>query len=71
MLIFRSEAHVDRWCELHNMSRGGLLKPKVAWQLADEWFRNKAKPDWQRHTLEETEELFTRLGLTDAFWKLR
>jgi hypothetical protein len=71
MLIFRSEAHVDRWCTQHNMQRGALLKPETAWRLADEWFRNKAKPEWRRPTLEETEELFVRLGLTTPFWSLR
>lgn len=71
MLIFRSEEHVDRWCRQRDLARGALLDPLTAWQLAYEWFRNKVKPDWRRHTLEETEALFKRLGLTDAFWSLR
>ena len=71
MLIFRSEAHVDRWCTLHNMAKGALMTPEKTWQLADAWFRNKAKPNWRRPTLEQTEELFQGLGLTDPFWSLR
>jgi hypothetical protein len=71
MLIFRSEAHVDRWCQLHNMPRGGLMQPETLWQLADEWFRNKAQPHWRRYTPDQTEELFQRLGLTEPFWSLR
>jgi hypothetical protein len=71
MLIFRSEAHVDRWCALYHMPRGALIRPDTLWRLADEWFRNKAQPDWQRYTLEQTEGLFRRLGLIDPFWSLR
>jgi hypothetical protein len=71
MLIFRSEAHVDRWCTIHNVPRGALIQPETLWRLADEWFRNKAQPDWERYTLEQTEALFRRLGLTEPFWTLR
>jgi hypothetical protein len=29
------------------------------------------KPDWRRHTLEETEALLGSIDLTGAFWNLR
>lgn len=71
MLIFRSEEHVDQWCRQHDLPRGATLTPDTAWQLAREWYQNKVKPDWRRHTLEEAEALFARLGLTSDFWNLR
>jgi hypothetical protein len=71
MLIFRSEDHIDRWCALHDLQRGATLTPQQTWQLADNWFRDKLKPEWRRHTLEETEELLARIGLVDSFWNLR
>lgn len=40
-------------------------------QLAHGWYQDKVKPDWRRHTLEETEALLAEVGLTDAFWNLR
>lgn len=71
MLIFRSEDHVNRWCELHDLPPGQQLTVETAWRLAQAWYVNKAKPEWRRHTLEETEALFRQLGLTDSFWALR
>jgi hypothetical protein len=71
MLLFRDEEHVDRWCETRDLERGALITPEQTWQLAFGWYRNKVKPDWRRHTLEETEALLESIGLTDAFWNLR
>ena len=71
MLIFRSEEHVDRWCAQHDLGRGALMTPETCWQLARAWYENKLKADWRRHTVEGTERLLRRLGLTDAFWSLR
>lgn len=71
MLIFRSEDHIDRWCEARDLPRGATLTPELAWRLAREWYRDKVKPEWRRHTLEETEALFAGLGLRGSFWRLR
>lgn len=71
MLIFRSEEHIDRWTAARELSRGAVLSPEVAWQLAREWYCDKLHPQWRRHTLDETEALFARLALTDDFWALR
>jgi hypothetical protein len=71
MLLFRSEEHIDRWCRTRDMSRGGVLTPDQAWRLAQNWYKDKLKPDWRRHTLEEAEALLAEIGLTDPFWKLR
>lgn len=71
MLIFRSEEHVDRWCAARDLSRGALLSLEQAWALASDWYRDKVRPDWRRHTVDETEALLARLGLTGPFWRLR
>ena len=71
MLLFRSEEHLARWCEAHEIKRGVTVTPEQGWQLAQGWYRNKLKPDWRRHTLEEAEELLASVGLTGAFWNLR
>ena len=71
MLLFRDEAHVDRWCEARDLVRGAVITPDQTWRLAREWYKNKVKPDWRRHTLEETEALLVSIGLTGAFWNLR
>ena len=71
MLLFRDEAHVDRWCQALEMTRGALLTPEQAWQLAQGWYKDKLKPECRRHTLEEAEALLETIGLTGAFWSLR
>ena len=71
MLIFRSEEHVDRWCNARDLTRGALLSPQIVWELAREWYADRLHPEWRRHTLDEMEAVFRRLGLVDSFWSLR
>ena len=71
MLLFRSEEHVDRWCEQTGLPRGASFALAQCWQLARAWFADRLSPTWRRHTLDEAQALFTRLGLTGGFWRLR
>jgi hypothetical protein len=71
MLLFRSEDHIDRWSEAHEISRGATLTPDQCWRLARGWYKDKLAPSWRRHTLEETEALLSEVGLTGPFWNLR
>ena len=71
MLLFRDEEHVERWCRARELSRGAVFTPDQGWQLAYGWFKDKLKPDWRRHTIEETEALLASVGLQGPFWKLR
>jgi hypothetical protein len=70
MLLFRDEEHVDRWCEAHDTARGETISCEQAWRLAHGWYGNKLKPDWRRHTPEETKALLDSLGLTSQFWRV-
>ena len=71
MLLFRDEAHVNRWRHARDLPQGALLTPDQGWRLADGWYKDKAQPDWRRHTLEETEALLSSIDLTGPFWDLR
>jgi len=71
MLLFRDEEHVDRWCDARDLTRGAIITPEQGWRLAYGWYKDKAKADWRRHTLEETEVLLGSVGLTSPFWNLR
>ena len=71
MLLFRDEEHVDRWCETRELTRGALVSPDQAWRLAYGWYKDKLKPDWRRHTVDEAEGLLSSIGLTGSFWNLR
>jgi hypothetical protein len=70
MLLFRSEEHADKWCRATNRPRGALFTPQKMWIVAVEWFQRRLAPDWRRHTPGEAQALFTRAGLTGAFWDL-
>jgi hypothetical protein len=71
MLLFRAEEHVDRWCQTRGLERGATLAPRQGWQLAKGWYKDKLKPEWRRHTVEEAEALLADVGLRGAFWNLR
>jgi hypothetical protein len=71
MLAFRSEEHVERWCESEGLERGALLTPEQQWRLADAWYANRLAPDWQRRTPAEAEAVFAELGLVGDFWRLQ
>ena len=70
MLLFRSEQHVDRWCEQWKRPRGGTLSLDQGWQLALEWYGDRLSPKWRPKTAEEAQAAFTRIGLVGEFWKL-
>ncbi|MGQ0649078.1 MAG: hypothetical protein ACT4P7_16095 [Gemmatimonadaceae bacterium] len=71
MLLFRDEEHVDRWCRARDLPRGAIISPEQGWQLAHGWYKDKLRPDWRRHTVDETEALVAAVGLVDAFWNVR
>jgi hypothetical protein len=70
MLAFRSEAHVDTWCESRRIPRGASFTLEQAWQLGRAWYADKLSPDWQRATAEQAERTFAEVGLTGEFWEL-
>ena len=71
MLLFRDEEHIGVWCKQWNQPRGATLTIDQAWRLAGAWYLNKMEPDWRRATVDETEALLAKLGLTGPFWSLR
>ena len=71
MLAFRSEAHVDRWCQVRRIPRGAVFSLHQAWQLGRAWYADRLSPDWRRATTEEAEAVFSDIGLTGEFWRLR
>ena len=70
MLAFRSEAHVERWCEQRRIAKGAVFGLEQAWRLAEAWYADKLSPDWRRATPEEAQDVFTEIGLTGEFWRL-
>jgi hypothetical protein len=68
MLVFRSEAHVDRW--LAGRPRGAMIPISKLAELAIAWWGDRLAPDWQPHNREQNQAILERLGLTGPFWRL-
>jgi hypothetical protein len=68
MLVFRSEAHVDRW--LAGRPRGAVIPISKLAELAVAWWGDRLAPDWQPHTREQNQAILERHGLTGEFWRL-
>jgi hypothetical protein len=71
MLLFRSEEHVDRWCQTRGLARGAIFQPEQGWELAKAWYADRLAPEFRRKTVDEAEQVFARLGLVGSFWRLR
>ena len=71
MLAFRSEEHVDRWCEQRRVPKGAVFAPEQMWRVARAWYGDRLAPDWERKTPEEAQAIFEETGLTGPFWRLR
>jgi hypothetical protein len=71
MLLFRSEEHVERWCQIHNLRRRPLVSLDQLWQLAVAWYANRLTEESRRPGPDEIEKIFARLGLRDSFWQVR
>ncbi len=70
MLLFRSEQHVDRWCEQWKRPRGGVLSLAQGWKLAQLWYGDRLDPQWHAKSALEAEAVFREVGLVGEFWKL-
>jgi hypothetical protein len=71
MLLFRSEEHIEAWYRGRGMPPGGTISLAQQWELARVWYADRLSPDWRRRRPEEAEAVFSSIGLTGAFWRLR
>jgi hypothetical protein len=67
MRLFRSAEHARNWSQSRDFD---ILTLAQAAGLARAWYAKKLTPDWRRHTPEEAEAVFKKLGLDLRFWKL-
>lgn len=68
MLGFRSEAHVDAWCEKRNLPRRPIIGLEQQWQLAVTWYGNRLTVESRRPKPDEMVEIFVSIGLEGPFW---
>ena len=70
MLLFRSEQHIERWCQQWNRAAGGVLTLAQGWKLAQLWYHDRLTPEWRPKSAAEAESVFREVGLMGEFWKL-
>ena len=68
MLFFRSEEHVQRWCEAHNLPKRPLISLAQLWHLAVTWYENRLTVESRRPAPDEMVEIFAAIGLAGPFW---
>ncbi len=68
MLLFRSEAHIDRW--LDGRTAGATVPISQLADLAAAWWADRLAPDWRPHTIEQNQAILDAVGLTGPFWRL-
>lgn len=68
MLLFRSEANVERWCEARQITKKPLMNLRQLWFLALQWYENRLTVDSRRPAADEMVSIFSSVGLTGPFW---
>ena len=68
MLVFRSEAEVDRWCERRAITRGAVMNLELIWSLAQPWYGGRADAGWRGRPVEQAQAVVDSIGLAGNFW---
>ncbi|KAK5993818.1 hypothetical protein PT974_07255 [Cladobotryum mycophilum] len=67
--LFQSESEVAQWRDTHGFPKGAIINFDQLWRLAKAWYEDKADRNYDRKSPQEVDDLYTRLGMTDPFWK--
>ena len=70
MLLFDSEAEVDRWCRRHRIAKGDVQPIERVWELSKVWYGDHLNPEWKKWTTAQAKEIFRRFGLVHPVWRL-
>ncbi|MBV9613413.1 MAG: hypothetical protein JO091_13145 [Acidobacteriaceae bacterium] len=70
VLPFRSRQDIENWCHRYNVAIGEALPLRTVSALARAWYGSHASPRWKKWTVQQSQEIFTRVGLTSEFWQL-
>ena len=68
MLFFRSEEHVNRWCQSQGLPRRPIIDLDQLWQLSTTWYGNRLTVDSRRPGPDEMVSIFAIIGLEGPFW---
>jgi hypothetical protein len=68
MLLFQSEAWIDKWCKRNKLVRGEVLTLDQVWELSKLWYGNRMSIDYHGRSMEQVAEIFRQAGLRSSFW---
>ena len=68
MLFFRSEEHVQRWCQTRDLPVRPILSLEQLWHLAMTWYGNRLTVESRRPGPDEMASIFAAIGLEGPFW---
>jgi hypothetical protein len=71
MLLFRSEAWIDKWCKRNQLQRGEILTINQGWELSKLWYHNRMSVEYHGRSAEQAEEIFRQVGLISEFWYIQ
>jgi hypothetical protein len=69
MLFFRSEESLNEWLESKKAARGATLSVDRLWELSKRWYHNRLSLEYHGRSIEQVQEIFESLDLTDPFWQ--
>ena len=70
MLLFENEEQVKTWSMRHDIRLGDIQPIDNIWQFAKEWYGNHLNPDWEKWTIQEAKEIFSKHHLQHPVWNL-
>ena len=68
MLFFRSEEHVNRWCQANDLPRRPIISLEQLWFLSTTWYGNRLTVESRRPGPDEMVGIFAAIGLEGSFW---
>jgi len=70
-LTFRSEGHVDRWCEEKRIPKGAVMPIGQCALLGRLWYADRLLPTWRPKDAATIERIVSAAGIHDDFWSVR
>ncbi|MBV8895419.1 MAG: hypothetical protein JO051_02830 [Acidobacteriaceae bacterium] len=70
VLPFRSPSAVQDWCTRYGVPMGEVVPLVTVSKLAQAWYGSHADRHWRKWSVEEAQDIFSRVGLNSEFWQL-
>jgi Alkylmercury lyase len=70
VLPFRSNAQTEDWCRRYGIPMGEAVSVQRVADLAREWYGSHGDRNWRKWSVDQAQEIFSRVGLTSEFWRL-